>query len=66
LPANPLRIGRLKSLLEQLGIVDRLFSYEADILAKLPMLDKINYEDVGDKIKKLQESSSTFLYDSLS
>lgn len=66
LPSLPSRICRLKCLLEQLGIGDRLFSCEDDVLSKLPTLGKVNYEQISDKLQKLRMSSLKFLTDSLS
>ena len=66
LPVNPKRVGQLKSLLAQLGLGDRMFTCEHEVLSKLPTLDRINFEAVKDKPDILRGLSLKFLAESLS
>lgn len=66
LPANPNRINRLTSILEQLGIGNRLFPSENEAISRLSTLENIDYAKVNSRLSVLRDISLSFLSNSLS
>jgi hypothetical protein len=61
IPAAPARVGRMKSLLSELGLESRFFNNINDAIGSSEILEDIDYEKVNSKILKLRESSLIFL-----
>ncbi|WP_441003637.1 polysaccharide pyruvyl transferase family protein [Pseudocolwellia agarivorans] len=61
IPAIPARAGRMKSLLNDLGLESRFFNSINDVPSSDVILENIDYQEVNEKIKTLRENSLLFL-----
>ena len=65
IPAIPERAGRMKSLLNELGLSSRFFNSIKDAFESEIILEDIDYVEVEEKIIKLRKDSLTFLKNAL-
>ncbi len=65
LPAHPQRIGRMLSLLTDLGLQDRFYPTYADVFRTNAWKKTIPYEQVHQQLELKRTDSLNFLFNSL-